>query len=538
RQRRALEACGADLTLFEDTDLDILWKNGYRNVRGLRDATREGLMAAGLVPGLVDHILSLKGGVGTSSSAAGGPLLKKVKMALCSLSQLASSTVWQKYAWNPASFTDPAEILEYAAFFGFRPAALLPAVIPPQLAAPEFFPILQAAAQAASPTLDLCPVKHGQLVMAVQRLLVLSSKLYKNEEALQLAFLDWHNKELGLGFMTKSSSRSSGASSQAALRPYHDGMLVADGSNFMVSLLEVKSDTGGGEPLVQSLLYYQKHYRDGAVWEGSTLHRTDTLPSLVLLLEGPRLSFHAVWTLYQNRIAYTPLTPSYYLANEPGATANVWRLVAVLAAYQRAARGLMEHYEALELLDPQRCASMAGLRQAACLVAVDGRQVERPCTLPYCLLDEKLDLKDVSFVGPCLLYAAKQKFQGGAGERAVLIKFVEGRYGQEVHAAWHSVGVAPALYSATPVGGGSMVMVVMEHLRMEDGWTALSEVPRKDRGQQLQAAVRGALSKAHAVQLGCGSAAAHGDVRGPNVLVRTVEGGGSAPEVRIIDFDW
>ena len=38
--------------------------------------------------------------------------------------------------------------------------------------------------------------------------------------------------------------------------------------------------------------------------------------------------------------------------------------------------------------------------------------------------------------------------------------------------------------------------------------------------------------------VGCGSTAAHGDVRGPNVLVRKTEGGGSAPEVRIIDFDW
>ena len=81
-------------------------------------------------------------------------------------------------------------------------------------------------------------------------------------------------------------------------------------------------------------------------------------------------------------------------------------------------------------------------------------------------------------------------------------------------------------------------MVVMEHLRTEDGWTALSAVQREDRGQQLQAAVQETLSKAHAAKLRCGSPAAHGDVRGPNVLVRTTEGGGSTPEVRIIDFDW
>ena len=43
----------------------------------------------------------------------------------------------------------------------------------------------------------------------------------------------------------------------------------------------------------------------------------------------------------------------------------------------------------------------------------------------------------------------------------------------QVHKAWHAAGVAPELYSANPVGDGSMVMVVMEHLREEDGWKAL-----------------------------------------------------------------
>ena len=108
----------------------------------------------------------------------------------------------------------------------------------------------------------------------------------------------------------------------------------------------------------------------------------------------------------------------------------------------------------------------------------------------------------------------------------------------QVHKAWHAAGVAPELYSATPVGDRSMVMVVMEHLREEDGWKALSEVPRKGMTQELQEAVREALRKAHAAKLPCGRTAAHGDVRGPNVLVRTTKGGGSAPEVRFIDFDW
>ena len=33
------------------------------------------------------------------------------------------------------------------------------------------------------------------------------------------------------------------------------------------------------------------------------------MPALVLLLEGPRLSIHAAWTIYQNRVGYAPLTP-------------------------------------------------------------------------------------------------------------------------------------------------------------------------------------------------------------------------------------
>ncbi|PNW83469.1 hypothetical protein CHLRE_05g242301v5 [Chlamydomonas reinhardtii] len=61
QMRAALQARGADLTLFEDAvNLDKLWDNWYRNVRALSDATREGLSVAGLQPGLIDHILALK----------------------------------------------------------------------------------------------------------------------------------------------------------------------------------------------------------------------------------------------------------------------------------------------------------------------------------------------------------------------------------------------------------------------------------------------------------------------------------------------
>ncbi|KAG2443516.1 hypothetical protein HXX76_001869 [Chlamydomonas incerta] len=71
--RTALIACGADLTHFEDTDLDKLWVGRYRNVSSLlEDATWRGLSAAGLPPGLVDQILALQGRA-ASAAGAGGP---------------------------------------------------------------------------------------------------------------------------------------------------------------------------------------------------------------------------------------------------------------------------------------------------------------------------------------------------------------------------------------------------------------------------------------------------------------------------------
>ena len=104
----------------------------------------------------------------------------------------------------------------------------------------------------------------------------------------------------------------------------------------------------------------------------------------------------------------------------------------MLGAYQRTVKELTERYKALDALDRQRCERMAGLREAACRAVVEGELVEQPCTLPYSLLDEELNLKDISFLGPGLLYAATKEPQAGASERMVLIKFVEGRYGQEV----------------------------------------------------------------------------------------------------------
>jgi hypothetical protein len=57
--RTVLRARGAALMLFEDVALDKLWDNLYRRDRSFEDAMREGLKDAGLLPGVIDHILAL-----------------------------------------------------------------------------------------------------------------------------------------------------------------------------------------------------------------------------------------------------------------------------------------------------------------------------------------------------------------------------------------------------------------------------------------------------------------------------------------------
>ncbi|KXZ51283.1 hypothetical protein GPECTOR_13g770 [Gonium pectorale] len=284
--------------------------------------------------------------------------------------------------------------------------------------------------------------------------------------------------------------------------------------------------------------YYQKNYKDGGCWESAIIYRAGPLPALILLLEGPRLSIHAVWTIYQNRIAYSPLTPSYYLANELHNTANLWKLMAVLAAYTKAVQELSSAHTAMCNLDANALDRLAHLRVAAQVVEGQGGPVVRPCTLPYSLVDESLGLSDISFHGPGLLYVARQRVEGGE-ERRVLVKFVAGRYGAEVHRAWHAAGVAPALYDVRSVGGNTYVMVIMELLSPEDGWTPLGQAPQHGGGKPLIDAVREALKRAHAAPLAkLGQKAVHGDVRCPNILVRGAGSGSAGLDVRIIDYDW
>ncbi|PNH03684.1 hypothetical protein TSOC_010220 [Tetrabaena socialis] len=402
-----------------------------------------------------------------------------------------------------------------------------PANIPPELVSPVFRRILEAVAEPSQPPPDLSD--HSDLYVAVRKLLAVGSGFYPDEAQLQNAFIDWNNTCLQAGALVPSSS-----STAEALPNKHVGMynLICDNKDFLVTMLACKSDVGVGEPLVQALAYYQNHDKEGACWESDSIYRASPLPALVLLLKGPCLSIHAVWTIFQNRVGYAPLTPSYYLANDRRDTANVWKMLAVLAAYKKAVQELVDAYEAQCQVTGTALDRMASLRTAAHITEEEGvGVVVTPCTLPYSLLDEQLGLSNISFRGPdpCLIYTALQRTDGGA-ERRVLVKFV--------HTAWHAAGVAPELYRVQPVGG-SLLMVVMELLSSEDGWMPLGKVLDGGGGEPLKQAVHEALRKAHAAPVGVsGYKAVHGDIRCPNITVQNLDASAASPKVFIIDYDW
>ena len=139
--------------------------------------------------------------------------------------------------------------LRKAAFFGFRPRASPPAVVPPQLVSPAYTHILDAVAAPAAPPASWGPAET-QLYGTVRRLLALGSDLHPSEKELHMGFLKWHSEDLLVGQLTLGSSTST-------LSTAPDGILTSrcptGGESFAVVLLKCKSDVGAGEPLVQAL---------------------------------------------------------------------------------------------------------------------------------------------------------------------------------------------------------------------------------------------------------------------------------------------
>ncbi|KXZ50022.1 hypothetical protein GPECTOR_18g175 [Gonium pectorale] len=519
--------------MLGEPELLGLLQHGWESASSLAMASEADLCEAGLLP---DHAYTLV-------RAFSGPELDPVRLYE-KPSTLAHEAAWHRYAFLP----DPSSATDKAAFFGFRPWAAPPASIPPVLVSPVFAHILEAVAAPAEPPTDLGSSAAVGLYQAVRELLALGSGLYDGKARLQYEFLRWHNEHLQAGVLAETIASCS--YSRATLLDSPPASVVHSvrfhNHSFAVALLVCKSDVGAGDALVQAARRYQQHYQDGACWASASMYRAGPLPALVLLLEGPRLSIHAVWTIYQNRVAYAPLTPSYYLANDFHDTANLWKLMAVLAAYKKAAQELSSAHAAMCKLDASELDRMARLRAAAHAEEGQGGggggggvAAAQPCTLPYSLLDDSLGLSDISFRGRGLLYAARQRLVEGGQARRVLVKFVGGRYGAEVHRAWHAAGVAPALYDVRSVGGSAYTMVVMELLRPEDGWVPLCQALQDGGGEPLKAAVREALRRAQAGALETlGHKAVHGDVRRPNILVRGAGSDAASAEVRFVDFDW
>ncbi|KXZ41496.1 hypothetical protein GPECTOR_431g303 [Gonium pectorale] len=61
RQRWELASLRTDVESFSDDELDKLYKAGYTSLERLRKATRDGLSAAGLLPGAIDDVLGAWG---------------------------------------------------------------------------------------------------------------------------------------------------------------------------------------------------------------------------------------------------------------------------------------------------------------------------------------------------------------------------------------------------------------------------------------------------------------------------------------------
>jgi hypothetical protein len=115
----------------------------------------------------------------------------------------------------------------------------------------------------------------------------------------------------------------------------------------------------------------------------------------------------------------------------------------------------------------------------------------------------------------------------------------------QVHDAWQEEGLVPTLHRCDALPG-AYCCVATELLAATDGWKMLPELGDSSPDQQqCFGAVEQALSRAHSilVQHGGGRAlAVHGDMRGPNIMVRRARGaeagGGAGWEVRFVDLDW
>ncbi len=111
-----------------------------------------------------------------------------------------------------------------------------------------------------------------------------------------------------------------------------------------------------------------------------------------------------------------------------------------------------------------------------------------------------------------------------------LAKFA-GRYGTDVHAAWASAGLAPALFDVVEIDYHSF-LITMELLPKT--WRVLSDLSDSEL-LESKPYVSQALQQAQTVEIRMGTVGVHGDMRLPNVAVLLED---HQWHVKFLDFDW
>lgn len=144
-----------------------------------------------------------------------------------------------------------------------------------------------------------------------------------------------------------------------------------------------------------------------------------------------------------------------------------------------------------------------------------------------------LQAKPVRFVeriGTKLLFVVELE----QSKNLMLVKYCK-RYGDTVHATWAGKGLAPKLYESEKIAGG-WVAIEMEYLSPPD-WKTVHEWAKhldETKKSELRSAVHNALREAHTCTCE-GMEVAHGDMRAPNIMARSVE---DSFEIKFLDFDW
>ena len=126
-------------------------------------------------------------------------------------------------------------------------------------------------------------------------------------------------------------------------------------------------------------------------------------------------------------------------------------------------------------------------------------------------------------------------YRGTLDDQPVVIKFCE-KYCERAHRLLADAGYAPKLHLCTTVVGG-FVMVVMDYVA---GETVFRKFRREDEGAyselELPSHVRDRIQAA--IVILHGADLVFGDLRRPNVLLRSKDKGIQGMGATLVDFDW